>query len=45
MTPDFLELLGVLLARKAADCPHCWGVCARWACRDVGDSDPHKICR
>lgn len=29
VTPDYLQMLTVLLETKTRDCPRCWGVCVR----------------
>eukprot|EP00961_Rhodomonas_salina_P158754 2137034-Rhodomonas_salina.6 len=45
VTPDYLEVISLLIDLKARSCPRCWAVCVKYGCRDMSDTEAYKVCR
>ncbi|EKX46158.1 hypothetical protein GUITHDRAFT_138613 [Guillardia theta CCMP2712] len=45
VTPDYVELMRLLIAMQQNACPQCWGVCVRHGCASERERDLYKICR
>ena len=45
VSPDYLQVMEVLVALKASVCPQCWAVCAKYGCREPSASKVLHICR
>uniref|UniRef100_A0A7S0HPS4 Alpha-1,6-mannosyl-glycoprotein 2-beta-N-acetylglucosaminyltransferase n=1 Tax=Hanusia phi TaxID=3032 RepID=A0A7S0HPS4_9CRYP len=45
VTPDYVEMMSLLISMQKTFCPQCWGVCVRHGCASERDVDTFKICR